>query len=202
LRAEQDKFTAADILVGQIRQIKPDIVITHTPRDVYMSDHEAAKWIVTHALFCAMLPNYNPSERTEDIRTRGESILPGYTYCLQSERGKRFSLPALYYGDLFPGYDIFGKEQDPTFRVDISSTMGTKVNMLLEHKSQGAWLKAGHGDSDYIKTAREWNKRVGLVVGVEYAEAFLRHKGAPYPRDLRLEKLLGDYVKYYQSQDN
>jgi len=192
LEADHDRHIAKDIMVGQFRQIQPDVVMTHSPRDVYMPDHRVASWIVSDALFCTMLPNWNPGRRTADIRTRKEKEADTYGY--RYTRAKIVPLPALYYGDPFPGYDIYGQEQKPTFYVDITSTMQTKREMLLKHVSQGAWLAAGHGDSDYIKTAVQWNSRRGSAAGVEYAEAVLRHKGAPYNQDPRLENLLGDSV--------
>lgn len=198
LELDLDRHKAKDILVGQIRQIKPDMVLTHTPRDNYMPDHRVASFIVSDALFCAMLPNYNPSRRTNEIRTRRE--IEGGSVGYRYERTKSLPLPALYYGDPFPGYDMFQEEQRPTFLVDITSTIEAKREMLLRHKSQGAWLKAGHRDSDYIRTAMEWNRRKGKLVGVEFAEAFLRHKGTPYNQEPRLESLLGDSVKHIGSQ--
>ena len=189
LRAHDDYFLARDILVARVRQIKPDIVMTHTPNDRYMPDHRETPWIVSDALFCAMLPNYDPYERNPESGTRrtAEGGIPRYVY-----EGDRHPLPALYYGDPFPGHDIFGERQQPTFILDISGGMGTKVDMLLKHKSQGAWLASGHGDSDYIKTAREWNAQWGQEGSplTTYFEAFLRHQGAPYPQDARLENLL------------
>ena len=198
LEADIDRHRAVDMMVGQFRLIKPDIVMTHSPKDMYMPDHRVMGFIVSDALFCAMLPNYNPGRRTEEIRTRKEKEGdgPGYRY----SRGKSLPLPALYYGDVFPGYDIYGEEQKPTFLVDISDTMEMKRQMLLKHVSQGAWLKAGHGDSDYIRTAVEWNKKKGTSIGVEYAEAILRHKGTPYNQDPRLEELLGVCVHYIDNQ--
>jgi len=198
LELDLDRHKAKDILVGQIRQIKPDIVLTHTPKDNYMPDHRVTSFIVSDALFCAMLPNYNPGRRTSEIRTRREieSNSEGYRY----KRRKSLPLPALYYGDPFPGFDMFGEEQKPTFLVDITSTMKVKREMLLKHKSQGAWLKAGHRDSDYIRTAMEWNKKRGKLVGVEFAEAIFAHKGTPYNQEPRLENLLGDSVKYIESK--
>jgi len=198
LELDLDRHKAKDILVGQIRQIKPDIVLTHTPRDNYMPDHRVAPFIVSDALFCAMLPNYNPGRRTSDIRTRREfeSNLPGYRF----ERGKSLPLPALYYGDPFPGFDMFGEEQKPTFLVDITSTMKVKREMLLKHVSQSAWLKAGHRYSDYMKTAMQWNQKRGRLIGVEFAEAILRHKGTPYNQEPRLENLLGDSVRCIESK--
>jgi len=192
LEADIDRHKAVDIMVGQFRQIKPDIVMTHTPKDQYMPDHRVMAFIVSDALFCAMLPNYNPGRRTAEIRTRKEKEAdkPGYRYV----RDKSLPLPALYYGDPLPGYDIYGEEQKPTFLVDISDTMEMKREMLLKHESQGAWLKAGHGYSDYIKMAVDWNSKRGELIGVEFAEAILRHNGTPYNQDPRLEDLLGDCV--------
>ena len=192
LEADIDRHIAKDIMVGQFRQIVPDIVLTHSPRDAYMPDHRVASWIVSDALFCAMLPNWDPNRRTGDIRTRKEKEADSYGY--RYSRGKITPLPALYYGDIFPGYDIYGEKHKPTFFVDISSTMQTKREMLLKHVSQGAWLAAGHGDSDYVRTAVDWSSRHGKSAGVEYAEALLRHKGSPYNQDPRLEELLGDNV--------
>ena len=189
LLADFYRHLAKDILVGQIRQIKPDIVMTHSPNDNYMPDHRVMAGIVADALFCAMLPNYNPKITVtvwEDIRTRGEKegSISGYQYMSGQQI---LPLPALYYGDPFPGYDCLGNTQESSFVVDITSAMKKKVEMLLEHKSQGAWLATGHGDSDYMKTVKEWNKKTGMFINVEYAEAFLRHKGTPYNQEKRLE---------------
>lgn len=191
MESEFEKRRIRDILVGQVRQIVPDIVLTHSPNDIYHPDHGIASAVVSGAIFCALLPAYNPAVKTKNIKTRKEkeSKTTGYNY--KYKKGKSFPMPSLYYGDPFPGHDIFGNVQPPSFVADISSTIETKKQMLLKHKSQGVWLAAGHGDIDYIRTALEWNGKIGEKAKVKYAEAFLRHKNRPFNQEPRLENLLG-----------
>ena len=46
------------IVAGLLRQVRPDLLITHPPRD-YMGDHEETSRLVREAAFASTMPNWN-----------------------------------------------------------------------------------------------------------------------------------------------
>ena len=97
--------------VDLIREVRPDIVITHAPND-YMPDHVAVSKLVFDATFVATVPSFKTG------RPAAEKI------------------PALFFMDNLSGLDF-----QPTLYVDVTDTFGTKIEMLKKHQSQLVWLK-------------------------------------------------------------
>jgi LmbE family N-acetylglucosaminyl deacetylase len=98
-------------VVEVVRWAKPDIVITHNPKD-YMRDHEQTSELVTSAAFCASVNH---------LVTKS----PAYT-----------RLVPVYYMDTAAGVDF-----NPTDYVDISDTIDIKIRAVECHQSQIKWLK-------------------------------------------------------------
>ncbi|MFK7693987.1 PIG-L deacetylase family protein [Paenibacillus sp. HJGM_3] len=130
--------------VDMVRQAKPDIVITHAPND-YMPDHVAVSQLVFYATFFATLPN---------MKTQFEA----------AER-----VPALYYMDNLSGLGF-----EPTFYVDVTDHMTTKLEMLKKHQSQLVWLQE-HDNVDIVDFVTTFSKTRGIQAGCTYAEAFRQH---------------------------
>lgn len=152
-----------------VRQARPDIVLTAPPVD-YMSDHEMTSRLVRDACFAASVPNYSTHQWDPS------PLLP--------------RIPHLYYVDPIEGVDYFGKPIPAEFIVDISSTFALKSEMLACHASQRNWLQKQHGVDEYLQSCRKWSSSRGREIGVEFGEAFVQHKGHPYPHDNLLLKLL------------
>ena len=98
-------------LVDIIRQVRPDVVITHPPDD-YMSDHTVTSQLVRDATFNATVPY------------------------LKTQHGPTDKIPPLYFMDASAGIGFL-----PTEYVDITEEFETKKQMLLCHKSQHEWLE-------------------------------------------------------------
>jgi LmbE family N-acetylglucosaminyl deacetylase len=152
-----------------VRRAQADVVLTAPPVD-YMSDHEATSRLVRDACFNASVPHY-------------------LTHCWDPAPPLAH-MPALYYVDAIEGIDYFGRQQATEFIVDISATFERKLEMLACHASQREWLRRQHGLDEYLDGCRRWSAIRGQQIGVAYGEAFLQHKGHPYPHEGVLQELL------------
>lgn len=144
-----------------LRQIRPQLVITHSPSD-YMPDHEMTSYIARAGAFAAPAPNF--------LRDQGHG--PALD-----------RIPHLYYADAVEGKDPLGREIPPTFCVDISSVIEIKSQMLACHASQRDWLRKHHGMDHYLNAMRDWSAQRGKSCGVAFAEGFRQHLGHSYPQD-------------------
>jgi LmbE family N-acetylglucosaminyl deacetylase len=160
---------ALEKVVRLLRQVRPQVVLTHSPAD-YMLDHEVTSSLVRAAAFAAPVRNC--------FGDRGHG--PPLEH-----------IPYLYYCDAIEGKDLFGQPVEPEFVVDISSAMATKVQMLTCHASQREWLLRQHGMDEYVETMKGWCVKRGQEHQVAFAEGFRQHLGHSYPQDNLLGRLLG-----------
>ena len=111
-------------VVQVIRDVNPDVIITHSPDD-YMPDHTAVSKLVFDASFAASVQHYPDAS--------GESV----------------PVTPLYYMDTLAGVNFM-----PTEYVDISDTMDLKLEMLECHESQMKWMRDhDHIDfAEFVKT--------------------------------------------------
>ena len=132
-------------LVEIIRKTRPDVLITHYPRD-YMSDHNNTSRLVVDASFWAGLPAFSSDP----------AISPHHDIC-----------PPVFYMDTLGGIGFVPEEY-----VDITETIDIKIEMLSQHKSQLRYMKERDGLDflDYMKTAARYR---GYQCGVTYAEGFV-----------------------------
>ncbi len=155
--------------IDLFRRIAPSLVFTHPRRD-YMLDHEQVHQLARSAAFAYSIPNASELPLVE-----GSMI------------------PWLYYCDPVEGRDPYsGKIVNPTVHIDISKEMDRKSDMLACHASQREWLRAHHGMDEYIDSMKRHGAMRGKEFGTPYAEAFVQHRGHPYPQSDLLEELLGD----------
>ena len=160
---------ALERVVRLFRDVRPQIVFTHSPAD-YMLDHEMTSTVVRAAAFGAPAPNF--------LRDHGQG--PALDH-----------IPHLYYCDPIEGKDLMGREIPPGFCIDIGPVIEPKTDMLAAHASQREWLLKHHGMDQYLNAMREWSARCGRACGVDYAEGFRQHLGHSYPQENLLSKLLG-----------
>ena len=111
LTVEASNMELLKELVEVVRWAKPDIVITHNPKD-YMRDHEQTSELVVSAAFCATVHHLSTKSPEYD------RLVP--VYFMETAAGVDFS---------------------PTDYVDISDTIDVKLAALDCHKSQITWLK-------------------------------------------------------------
>ncbi|MBI3679031.1 MAG: PIG-L family deacetylase [Acidobacteria bacterium] len=161
-------------VVELLRQLEPDIVLTSSPVD-YLCDHEATSLLVRDACFGAPAPNYHTG--------------------VENPAGPLAAIPHLYFMDAVGGVDREGRPVAPDFIVDVSGTFPMKRDMLAEHESQYAWLKAQHGMDNYLDTMERWTRACGRRAGFEFGEGFRHYKGHPYPDSPLLEELLQGLIR-------
>src|SRR4051812_2480545 len=153
--------------VDLFRRVAPSLVFTHASRD-YMMDHEQASMLARGASFIYGAPNISTHPRHPESR-----------------------VPYLYYCDPVEGLDPLGHPVTPTTFVDVTKQMETKSKMLACHASQREWLRAHHGMDEYIESMKRRGESRGNEIGVKYAEAFVQHRGHPYPHDDFLQDQFG-----------
>lgn len=138
-------------IIDVIRQTSPDLIITHSPND-YHSDHINTSRLVFEATYLAGLVLWKTKYPPAE------------------------KLPYLYYMDTIAGVNFIPEEY-----VDVTDTIDTKIEMMMEMKSQLGWLKEMHNcdAAEFIKTVAKFR---GFQAGVAYAEAFVQQK--MYPQGL------------------
>lgn len=155
--------------IDLFRKVAPSLVLTH-PRMDYMSDHEQTHLLARSAAFAFGAPNASQLPRVE-----GSAV------------------PWMYYCDPVEGRDPYsGELVRPTATVDVSAQMELKLEMLACHASQREWLRAHHGMDEYLDSARRFSAERGAPVGAAYAEAFVQHRGHPFPQRDLLADLFGE----------
>jgi N-acetylglucosamine malate deacetylase 1 len=145
-------------LIEIVRKTKPDVLITHYPRD-YMSDHNNTSRLVFDASFWAGASSF-----------AGD---PGIAPYHQLR-------PPIFYMDTLGGIGFVPEEY-----VDITEAMDLKIEMLSQHKSQLQYMKERDGLDflDYMKTAAKYR---GYQCCVPYAEGFIRERIYPSVSTMRI----------------
>jgi LmbE family N-acetylglucosaminyl deacetylase len=140
-------------LTSIVRDVAPDIVLTHSPID-YMEDHTNTCRLAVTATFCRGMPNFPVDPPREAI---SQSV-------------------TLYHAQPYPNHDPLGNVVRPVLFVVVSDVIENKVAMLSCHKSQKNWLDESQGHDSYLKTLRDLDAEVGRMSGrFEYAEGWRRH---------------------------
>jgi len=136
-----------------VREVAPDIVLTHSPQD-YMEDHTNACRLAVSAAFTRGMPNYP----TDPPRPPVENNV------------------TLYHAQPHGNRDPLGNRIVPQMYVDIASVLEEKTQMLACHKSQKQWLDVSQGMDSYLETMKNLSREVGEMSGrFQYAEGWRRH---------------------------
>ena len=140
--------------VGAVmREVAPEILLTHTPQD-YMEDHMIASRLAVTAAFCRSMPNY-PTDPPRDPVTQPVTI---------------------YHAQPHGNRDPLGEPVIPSLFIDVSGVIERKREMLDCHQSQKVWLDQTQGMDSYLNTMQHLAREVGALSGrFEYAEGFRRH---------------------------
>src|SRR5215471_14617414 len=109
-------------LTAVIREVKPSIVLTHSPQD-YMEDHTNASRLAVTAAFTRGMPNFktSPSQATAEYDVTVYHAMP---HGLRDQLRRRIIAGAY---------------------VNTASVHKTKHQALAAHKSQQAWLDVSQG---------------------------------------------------------
>jgi len=168
------------IVAGLLRAVRPDLLITHPPRD-YMADHEETSRLVREAAFASTMPNW---ATRPPIGARRPTRTPAPCD----------HVPALLYADPIDLVDWQGQRAPASILVDVSAVIDRKAEMLAAHASQREWLRQQHGEDEYL----HWMRRLGASRATEFgkravthAEGFVQHLGHGFPKADVLTPALG-----------
>lgn len=136
-----------------IREVAPEIVLTHSPAD-YMEDHMIASRLAVSAAFCREMPNF-PVDPPRDPIDQTVTV---------------------YHAQPYSHRDPLRQIVTPDVWVDVSEMLEGKVAMLAKHISQKLWLDKSQGHDSYLQTLRNLDAEGGRLSGhFQYAEGWRRH---------------------------
>jgi N-acetylglucosamine malate deacetylase 1 len=136
-----------------IRQVAPEIVLTHSPVD-YMEDHTNTCRLAVTAAFSRGMPNF-PVEPARD-----------------AVGGK----VTVYHAQPYSHRDPLGRVVEPHFFVDVSPLVEKKRAMLAHHASQKQWLDESQGLDSYLDTMQQLDAELGRMSGLfSHAEGWRKH---------------------------
>ncbi|HVX15302.1 MAG TPA: PIG-L deacetylase family protein [Pirellulales bacterium] len=140
-------------LAAIMREVAPEIVLTHAPVD-YMEDHTNTCRLAVTAAFARGMPNFPVEPPTPAVSQ------PVTVYHAQPH-GNRTPLGELVVPGLF---------------VDVTEVIEQKTAVLACHASQKRWLDESQGLDSYLRAMQELSAEVGRMSGrFAYAEGWRRH---------------------------
>ncbi|MEI8247670.1 MAG: PIG-L family deacetylase [Lentisphaerota bacterium] len=158
-------------LVPVIREVAPEIILTHGPYD-YMEDHVNTGRLAVSAAFCRGMTNFkcNPPHPAIDGNATVYHSMP---HSLRDQL-RRPVIPGIF--------------------VNIGSTVEQKKQMLSCHKSQKEWLDSSQGNNAYLIDMTDKGRYFGTMSKrYEFAEGWIRHNSVGFcgPDDNPLVAVLG-----------
>lgn len=140
-------------LAAVVREVRPGIVLTHSPRD-YMEDHTNTGRLAVSAVFARGMPNFDTEPPCPAIQ------------------GDATVYHALPYGLRDP----LRRRVIPGAFVNVAPVHEQKLAALAEHRSQQTWLGASQKMNAYLATMEGFAREVGRISGqFELAEGWCRH---------------------------
>lgn len=140
-------------LAAVVREVRPTVVLTHSPQD-YMEDHVNAGRLAVTAAFVRGMPNY----RTVPSRPAIEGEVTVYHAMPHGLR------------------DGLRRRIVPGAWVDTTSVQPVKRHALAAHASQKAWLDVSQGMDSYLDAMEEMARSVGRTSKrFRCAEGWRRH---------------------------
>jgi N-acetylglucosamine malate deacetylase 1 len=140
-------------LAAVIREVKPGIVLTHSPQD-YMEDHMNTCRLAVTAAFTRGMPNFKtvPARPTADYDV---TVYHAMTHGLRDPLRRRIIAGAY---------------------VNTTPVHKTQLQALAAHKSQQNWLDVSQGMSSLLLAVEENSLAVGRSSKkFKYAEGWRRH---------------------------
>lgn len=140
-------------IASVIRDVKPNIVLTHSPED-YMEDHVNTCRLAVTASFARGMRNFE-----------SEPARPGDNYDC-----------TIYHALPHTLRDNFRRYIIPGAFVNTGSVQATKLDALKAHKSQQNWLDVSQKMNSYLQTMEDVSFRVGKMSKLfTHAEGWRRH---------------------------
>ena len=140
-------------LSAVIREVKPGIVLTHSPQD-YMEDHTNTSRLAVTATFTRGMPNFKtaPPRPAADYEV---TVYHAMSHGLCDQLRRR----------IVPGAYVY-----------TTSVHKTQLKALAAHKSQQNWLDVSQGLNSYLLAMEDMALAVGtLSKKFKYAEGWRRH---------------------------
>jgi LmbE family N-acetylglucosaminyl deacetylase len=135
------------LVVDLIREVRPNVIITHYPDD-YMRDHNETASLVWDCAFLSALKNF------ESSREYYPEFVP------------------IYHMDTIGGLHF-----DPAEFVDVTDVIDVKVAMLSAHESQVGYYEDNDPDKplfDLVDNMKALTRLRGVQCGVDWAEGFIQ----------------------------
>ncbi len=140
-------------LAAIIREVKPGIVLTHSPED-YMEDHMNTSRLAVTAAFARGMPNFKTSPR----RRHFEGQVSVYH---AMPHGLRDGLREKVIAEAF---------------VNTTGIHAVKREALTCHRSQKEWLDVSQGMDSYLQAMDEMSRTIGRMSRkFQHAEGWRRH---------------------------
>jgi LmbE family N-acetylglucosaminyl deacetylase len=161
-------------LAAILREVKPWVVLTHSPQD-YMEDHMNACRLAVTAAFSMGMPNFKTAPPRSAV-----------------------SVQATIYHAMPHGLrDGLRRRVVPGAFVNTTSVHSTKLAALAAHRSQQDWLDASQGMNSYLQSMDDMSRLVGRMSRrFPRAEGWRRHLHLGFSAtemDPLREALKGDY---------
>ena len=140
-------------LAAVVREVRPSIVLTHSPQD-YMEDHTNTCRLAVTAAFARGMRNFRtlPTRRPVDCHVTIYHAMP-HGLC-----------------------DALRRPIIPDLFVNTTSVHASKRAALAAHASQKTWLDASQGMDSYLKTMDDLSLTVGKMSRrFQHAEGWRRH---------------------------
>jgi LmbE family N-acetylglucosaminyl deacetylase len=145
-------------LTAVVRDVSPDILLTHAPVD-YMEDHMNTARLAVTAAFARGMPNFASAPECAAI-ARDVTV---------------------YHAQPHLNREPLGQRVVPTHFVDVTGVMDGKRAALAAHASQQQWLDTSQAMSSYVQTMEDLGREVGQMSGrFAFAEGWRRRLHAGY----------------------
>lgn len=136
-----------------MREVAPEILLTHSPSD-YMEDHTNTCRLAVTAAFSRGMPNFPVDPPRPAVS------------------GK----VTVYHAQPYSNRDPLRQLVEPEIFVDVTRLQERKVAMLACHVSQKKWLDESQGHDSYLQTLRNLDEEVGRMSTLfKCAEGWRRH---------------------------
>lgn len=147
------ELTTLRRLAALIREVKPSIVLTHSPQD-YMEDHTNTCRLAVTSAFARGMPNF-PTHPPRPAISREVTVYHALPHGLRD--GLRRQIVAEFY-------------------VNTTAVHSLKRDALACHRSQKEWLDVSQGMDSYLKAIDKMSLAVGKMSGrFKHAEGWRRH---------------------------
>lgn len=136
-----------------MREVAPDVLLTHSPVD-YMEDHTNTCRLAVTAAFARGMPNFPVTPPVAPVSNN----------------------VTVYHAQPYSNYDPLRRLVIPDFYVDVTDREDAKAATLAKHVSQKKWLDESQGLDSYLQTMRDLDAAVGRMSGrFQCAEGWRRH---------------------------